>query len=446
MRRSGESADVLVVGAGIAGVLAGLAVSREGLDVIVAERSYTPGGLTTTSLVSEMLGYTFLGQSIYGGIESEIVEKLLDAGAAKLYYDTPMVPSPYVRVDRFCYNPEALKILLDWFIAGSTIRAVGGCFVQSATELDDGFHTVIGDGIDEFEIVSDIVIDATGDAGVCLKAGFETYRSQVEREGASLLFRLSNTDHDSIEAFMKGDEIYEVIQRGYEEGIFSGKYLSVVLIPGTHDVIVDATRTFVDPASPMDITKGVINARAQLLKILPYLKDNVPGLGFAGLASVAPELTIRDGRRITGLSRVTQEDILSLRDFPDGVAWGCAPMGMHDAIDEYVDWKEIGGIYQIPYSAMIPKGSRRVIAAGKCISCDNMAATTIRRIPVMMNTGEVAGFSAAMAIKQNVPPAGLDTGLLKRYLAGKGIGPMAPPNRPIPTTPNVVPRSGRAYV
>lgn len=421
MKRSSFKVDILVIGAGMSGIMAGLAASRQGAKVMIAEMTYTPGGQATSTLISEMSGFSFMGQRVYGGIESELVEQLVKVGSAKHYFNLLLSPQSELRVDRLRYNPEVLKMLLDWFTLDSNINAIGGYRLESVEEQENGIHVVVGGGLDTIEITSSIVIDATGDAEATLRAGFETYRSEEEREVATLLFRLSNVDLDQYEAFASSENMKYIVQKGYVDGILPDKYLSIAPIPGTKDISVNATRSLVDYDSPRDITRGMIEARNQIIRIIPFMKDAVPGLQAAALASMGSVMGMRDGRRIVAATKVREEDILSGRQYPDSVALGCYPMGAHDPNKDEVEWKDTGGIYYIPYSAMIPLKSRRIIATGKCICCDRMASTSIRCIPVVMNTGEVSGYAAAMAIQNNISPADIEVTELRNFLASRGL-------------------------
>ncbi len=423
MPKSTVNVDVLVVGAGMAGFVAATAAAREKCDVMIVERGFMPGGQATAALISEMYGYTFRGERIYGGIEEELVGRLIGVGAARHVYDAGLVPFPAMRVDRLRYNPEVLKVILDWFAVNSSYKAVGGCELLHVEERGDRVRVILQGGPEKFEVLAKCVIDATGHAEVVRAAGHATVAasSPDEHEASSLLFRLSGADTKRVEDFIGRNRTSEIAVRGHKEGILPGKYLSIVPIPGTGDVAVNATRTFVDPESPIDITEGTIHARSQMVQIIPFLKENVPGLEHAGLAAVAPMIGIREARRIDGRSRITEADIVNLRRYPDEVAYGCAPMGFHETVDEEVVWKNVLGIYRIPYSAMLPRESDRILAAGKDISCDGMALTTLRCIPVVMNTGEVAGCAAALAVKEETTPGELDPQKLRAFLRGKGL-------------------------
>ena len=83
MKHSSVKTDILIIGAGMAGIMAGVAASRQGAKVMIVEMTYTPGGQATSTLLSEMSGFTLRGEKIYGGIEDELIEHLIHVGSGK---------------------------------------------------------------------------------------------------------------------------------------------------------------------------------------------------------------------------------------------------------------------------------------------------------------------------------------------------------------------------
>lgn len=81
-----DSADVVVAGAGIAGVAAALAAARAGASVLLLEDSFSPGGLATVGIVPEYLPIDDgCGRKVMGGI----TEELLHLSTANLPRELP---------------------------------------------------------------------------------------------------------------------------------------------------------------------------------------------------------------------------------------------------------------------------------------------------------------------------------------------------------------------
>jgi hypothetical protein len=70
---------------------------------------------------------------------------------------------------------------------------------------------------------------------------------------------------------------------------------------------------------------------------------------------------------------------------------------------------------QIPYRSLLPRGVDNLLVP-VCLSATHIAWGAVRLEPVWMQTGEAAGFAAALAKKQKTTPAKLDSDLLVRTL------------------------------
>ena len=59
-------------------------------------------------------------------------------------------------------------------------------------------------------------------------------------------------------------------------------------------------------------------------------------------------------------------------------------------------------IGEIPYGALIPKGAKRILCAGRCISTDTDTNSAVRVQAPCMATGQAAGCAAAIAAQNNI--------------------------------------------
>ena len=58
----------------------------------------------------------------------------------------------------------------------------------------------------------------------------------------------------------------------------------------------------------------------------------------------------------------------------------------------------------IPLGALIPKGSRNLMVAGRCVSSDRLANSGLRVQASCMAMGQAAGAAAALASKSGTTP------------------------------------------
>ena len=79
-----------------------------------------------------------------------------------------------------------------------------------------------------------------------------------------------------------------------------------------------------------------------------------------------------------------------------------------------------GGIAQIPYSALIPKGSSNIIAGGRCIAADGQALGPARIMSTCMAVGEAAGVATVLKLRDGVKYKDINTKELRNTLRSYG--------------------------
>jgi 2-polyprenyl-6-methoxyphenol hydroxylase-like FAD-dependent oxidoreductase len=426
--------DLIVAGGGTAGALSAIAASRCGLRTAVIERGSCLGGNMTISGLTEMNAPTFHGQPIYHGIEAEIMETMIRSGDAALHIEVPFSSNPSVKVDRLRYNPEILKILLDRMAGDAGVEIRYGAEIRKAEREDapsGGVRLTVqdnaampGDSGAADVLSARYLIDATGSAAVIRMLGGETTRAAVGKTMVNtLMFRLSDIDQDALDAFVHSAALAETIQLGLREGVLAGKIMAFTPIPGTGDVSVNVTRTSEDFEDPAGMSRALVEARAQILPILRFIRARVPGLERASLAGIAPILGIRDTRTIRADYCLSIDDLERMTEFEDTIARGCYPVDIHDPATGGVVFQVLPGVYHIPYRSLIPTGMHRTLAAGKILCCDRKAYGAVRVMPIMMNVGESAGYAAACAAVNHLDIDRIPADTLSAFLAEKYHGP-----------------------
>ncbi|MFN5755860.1 MAG: FAD-dependent oxidoreductase [Planctomycetia bacterium] len=130
----------------------------------------------------------------------------------------------------------------------------------------------------------------------------------------------------------------------------------------------------------------------------------------------------RESRRILGDVVLTQDDIISKREFPDGCVPSTWSIDLHYPKQEYakkfpdnpfisiavhdnrVD-RTYG--YPVPYRCFYSKDIENLFMAGRCISVTHEALGTVRVMKTCGMRGEVVGKAASVAVKHGVTPRGV---------------------------------------
>lgn len=394
--------DLIVIGGGTAGCICAIAAARSGLEVAIIERNSYLGGMSTGCGLTEMNAAGFQEKPLYKGIEKEIFDEMIENNHAEYHFGVAMSSNKNVKVDRLRYDPEYLKMLLEDKAIEAGIDLYYESSVVEAKE-DESICSLIVQG--RYEIIvleSKYLVDASGNADLVRLMGGETIKTNAsEQLTSTLMFRLSNVDIDALNQFLKDGKLPAIIQKGFESGVLKGKILAFTPIPGSHDVSLNVTRANGDYEDTRSYTNAIIEARKQILPIIEFVKEKVDGLKDCYVSNIAPFLGVREARRIVGEYCLTLNDLDQMKEFDDRIAVGCYPMDIHDPVTKSVIWKVLPGVYHIPFKSLLPKGFKRTLAIGKCLSAEKQAFAAIRVMPIMMNVGESAGYLFAYADKNN---------------------------------------------
>jgi hypothetical protein len=87
--------------------------------------------------------------------------------------------------------------------------------------------------------------------------------------------------------------------------------------------------------------------------------------------------------------------------------------GEHRFLDEGVE-------PTIPLRALVPRGSRHLLAAGRCVSSDRRANSALRVQASCMAMGQAAGAAAALAVSLGVASRDVPIDRLRKLLAAHG--------------------------
>ncbi len=452
--------DAVVVGGGVAGVGAALALGRRGKKTLLIEAASALGGLTTLGLVNIPLDFV-------SGVGRELLRSL-DEVQGHWHRNT---------------DPEKQKLVLDRMIRAAGVKVLLVTSVIGAvTEGRELRAVVITSKTGPKLVRGRIFLDCSGDSDAAYYAGCETVCGRPGdgmSQACSMEFTLAGVDWDRyVNSDLKRDDPrwIDTIRRALETGELPyevDNHLNwITHLPGRpqHCGMDEVSICFAHsrrcfPTDSDDLTRMYFEGREQADFLSKFIRRNIPGFENSYLSATGSLLGVRESRRIVGRYVLTASDIAHLRKFddvaaisahgydihnyeaPGNIKWApvevdgetryviCNPGGfgtttpppggarVTDIRGRTAETAEFepNGYYDIPYRCLVARDLDNLLMAGRNISTDVAAQSGVRLIMCCMTMGEAAGTAAAMSLDLDVSPADLPVPALQRELVRSGV-------------------------
>ncbi len=451
--RTGRSAayDVVVAGGGPSGAVAAISAARQGARTFLFEKHPFLGGSLTAMGVGPMMSFhNRAGDQVVKGIPQEIVERLIAAGAS---------PGHIEDTTSYCstvtpFDSEALKRVLEDMAqeAGVELLYHAQLAGVSGGERIRSLQLCTKAGL--MDVTGTVCIDATGDGDLACQAGapFQKGReSDGKTQPMTMNLKVSNVDMARVRRHIEENpEDFDfdpdatdwrtrlrrsprVSVGGYKRAWTEARERGEVNVPrecvlffetATPGVVILNTSRIqgLDPNDPFDLTHAEILGRRQCDEIFRFVRRHCPGFEQAVRCDSAAQIGVRESRHVQGLYRLTAEDLLEQRDFPDTVARGGYPIDIHspDAVETTTRHLPPGGSYGIPLRSLLVGRPENLIIAGRCLSATSEAFAAVRVTPISMAIGQAAGTCAALACRSGSLPRHVPAGDVQAALRAEG--------------------------
>ncbi|MBQ8333879.1 MAG: FAD-dependent oxidoreductase [Clostridia bacterium] len=411
--------DVIIAGAGPAGIAAALESARSGYKTALIERYGCVGGNLTLGYVGPLLGTVCKGT---------IAEEIEDA----------ICPARGVVPDF-----EKAKIALTTLLDDAGVDVYLQTIVTGTEKEGDILKKVYADGkFDHLEFSGKVFIDATGDGDLAVRSGCP-WEIGREEDGlvqpVTLMFIIDGVDPE--QTLLCGhEEHYTDLGDGREYLDLCHKACASGELPENVNIVrlyrtgrntermVNATQeNRIDPLDPLAVYRAEAALRRQIGKIMDFLKNNIPGFENIRIKGSASTLGVRESRRIMGRYLLTEQDLMEGKTFPDTVVHRAHfsldihnPAGPGQSVHDERCPKSPKR-YDIPFSAMCPLGCDNLITAGRCISGTHVAHSSYRVMRICMAMGQAAGAAASVMLSTGTATQTVDTNLIRRHLMDRGV-------------------------
>lgn len=360
--------DVIVVGLGTAGMMAALTAASEGLRVLGLENLSMAGGSTSAGGI---LGYYY---GFKGGRYQE-----LDKYAKR--FDEKLLSSGNV-------GPTQKTAAFDALAKGRLECRYGAFFtgtIQCGQTVSGVCWTENGNVC---EASAKFVIDCTAEASVCVAAGC-TMQGGRQSDGrfqpySSVFYKLAGKS----------------VGWGY------------------------CDNGAVNPYDADDFGNAVLTSAVSYI----HLRDSYAAHDYLG---IAPLIGLREGRKILGEENVSFEELIAGKYTAKPIYFGQSNLDNHgkdSALEDriYQDWITIAGMWgwgvaiPMPMGALIPKGTRGLLAAGRNVAVEHNLSMGLRMKDDCHKSGEAAGMLAALAVRDGVDAKEVDVDELRGRLFATG--------------------------
>lgn len=398
-------ADVIVCGAGPAGVTAAMSAARAGAKVRLFEVHGALGGVWTSSLLGYLLDFDKPGFNV------ELVRRLRERDAIN-----------GSGMNGLSYQPEEMKLLLEELCSAAGVKVQLHTRVAAAYRDGRSLTTIVTESKSGRQAwKAPVFIDTTGDGDLGAQAGCEfeigrenacpcqpmtMYALIVVKDVAQIADCMHGTGdggrHVGPKAFQ--DTLKRAgVTPSYGHACLFPIQGNLVLLMANHEYGINAT----DAAQ---VTEATLRARGEIHQIVRGLRKLGGPWDGVQVAATPEQIGVRDGRRIKGRYVMTSKDLVQGSVQPDAVVRATFPVDIHalSAEDNKKAAYHNAGVktkpYDIPLRALIARDVDGLMMAGRCISGDFIAHASYRVTGNAVAMGEAAGAAAAVAVQNKIAP------------------------------------------
>lgn len=410
--------DLIVAGGGLTGVAAAVTAAREGLRVLLVEKSGCLGGALSNNLVYPFMRYWTSHPETDARID-------LSRG---FFHELRDLQVRYCGTDRAShFNPEYYKFILDELVDGAGVEVLFHAAIFRAetagSQLKAVYAATVGG---EIRLEGKLFCDATGNGDLFYLSGCD-YQLGRDADGLcqpmTTCFRMSNVDIERFQADRR--MLQEAYKKAKAEGTITNPREDILTFQGIGEGILHFNTTRVvrhDPTDPFAVSRAEMIARQQILEMEQFLKAHSPAFANSTVISVSQDIGIRESRKLRGVYILTQEDLKAECRFPDSIAAGNYDIDIHNPAGSGTShyYFPKGAYYTIPYRSLLPREYTNLLVAGRCISATHEAQASIRIMPICACLGQAAGAAAAQAIKSGTNAHTVDVSAVQEKLRALG--------------------------
>ncbi len=408
------SFDVVVVGGGPAGIAASWSAAKHGAKVLLIERYGFLGGMGTAGGVTNFAGLYGIRQGQMQQVVHGVVDEIFDRLSAVDGLNDPQ-DGMQGRIRVRSYDMSAYKCVADQMLRdvgveilfhawAAQVHVEDGRIQALFVETKSGRQTVLAKSF----------IDCSGDADVAAFAGvpYEVGDGLGSGLYPTTMFRIAHVDSEQALAAVGEFQAINLLMKKVQAekpGQYQFPREGAILRPQKNPSewranvtqIAQPNGMAMDATDARQLSQGELEGRQQVGEFFRFVKNEVPRFAKAQITEIAPQVGIRESRRIQGVYALTGHDIVSCASFEDAIGVNAWPMEMH--AQGKIEWrfpeKPVGSdqrLYnQLPWRMLVPQGIHNLLVAGRCASMTHEGQSAARVSGGCFVMGQAAGTAAA---------------------------------------------------
>lgn len=423
--------EVVVLGGGPAGMAAAIAAGRAGRSTILIERYGFMGGAGTAAGLSTFCGLHAVVHGEHRQVVHGIADDVLDRLRSMDGLNAPHL-TIQDKIAAQAYDISAFKIAADELVTEAKVKVLFHAFGVGAVMTDqDRIDTVLVETKSgRVAIRGALFIDASGDGDLAAWTGvpYEVGDGAGGMLYPSTMFRINGVDP------VKAGRAWELLPKLMDEAEKNGRTFprkKPIVRPQRNPIewrtnvtqIKNPDGSAVSGIDAEQFSYGEIEGRRQCWDVFQFIKSVLPGFETAYIVEIAPQLGIRETRRVTGEYVLTGDDILGCRDFDDAIGVQGWPVEAHVKGDVKFRFAppESRGYNQIPYRIIVPQRIENLFVVGRCASMSHEGQSSARVSGPCFIMGQAAGTAADLALGAGVGPRRVDVRTLQERLRRDGV-------------------------